>query len=192
MNTSHQPLVVDTNIPGQTSERELTTMARLARSLPADSVVVETGCLFGRSTYVWAKNAPHSTVYALDPFVRAEWIVKWVEIPLGVSRPFSLDAFLYYTSSARNIHPVVGYSPDSVAGWNIAIDVYFEDAVHENPGFSRNVDFFLQHLKPGGIFCGHDFRWNYGDITRKVIDTANEWGVDFSVSEHFFWMQKPL
>jgi hypothetical protein len=184
-------LILDLTIPGQTSTRELICMATLARGLLPGSVIVETGSLFGRSTFVWAKNAPTASVFAIDPFERAPWIIEWVEKPLKVERPFSKEAFLHYTQKAPNIRPIVGYSPSCVAEWATPLDVYFEDAVHENPGFSANIDFFLPFLKPGGIFCGHDFRWDYGDITRRVIDTANAWQTDFHVTEHFFWMRKP-
>lgn len=179
-------------IPGQVSERELAEMCRLAKEVPENGVVVEVGSLYGRSSYVWSKCVPFGArVYCIDPWQRVQWIIDWVEKPLKAEREFSLDAFLHYTGNAANIHPIQGSSPECVADWDIPIDLYFEDAIHEDPGFSRNADFWLQHLKPGGIFSGDDFRGNYYDITRYVTDKAQEWNSRLTVAGTLFWLCKP-
>jgi hypothetical protein len=179
-------------IPGQISELALTEISRLARNVPAGGVIVEVGSLFGRSSFVWAMCAlPSVKVVCIDPWERAQWIIDWVEKPFGVNKPFSMDAFLHYTRECKNIQPIRGYSPDCVKDWDQPIDLYFEDAVHEDPGFSRNVDFWLRHLKPGGIFSGDDFRSNYYDITRKVIEIGTEWKSRMTVIESLFWMRRP-
>jgi Methyltransferase domain len=179
-------------IPGQISELALAEICRLARQVPAGGTIVEVGSLFGRSSYVWATCAPRDVkVVCIDPWEREQWIIDWVEKPFGVTMPFSLDAFKHYTSECGNIVPIQGYSPDCVADWTQPIDLYFEDAVHEDPGFSRNVDFWVGHLKPGGVFAGDDFRGNYYDITRKVIDIGTEWKSRLTVIESLFWMRRP-
>lgn len=179
-------------IPGQIEELALSEICRLARSVPAGGTIVEVGSLYGRSSFIWATAAPPGVkVVCIDPWERAQWIIDWVEKPFGVDRPFSIDAFRHYTRECSNITTIQGYSPDCVADWDEPIDLYFEDAIHEDPGFSRNVDFWLKHLKPGGIFAGDDFRGNYYDITRKVIDINAAWKSRLSLVESLFWMRRP-
>lgn len=71
--------------------------------------------------------------------------------------PFSRKAHEYYTRDCPNIVRVEGFSPDSVnRWWCTPIDLYFDDSVHEEPGLSRNWDFWVKWVKPGGIVCGDE------------------------------------
>jgi hypothetical protein len=45
-------LIIDPDIPGQLGWPELIGLARIAKSVPPNGVVVETGSLFGRSSFV--------------------------------------------------------------------------------------------------------------------------------------------
>ncbi|MDV2988134.1 UNVERIFIED_CONTAM: class I SAM-dependent methyltransferase [Methylobacteriaceae bacterium AG10] len=166
-------------------------MYDLAQKVPYGGRIVETGSLYGKSANVWARGAgPDVEVYCFDPWHRAQWIIDIVEGPLGAPE-FGLDAFKQYTQDLPNVTPVQGYSPQSAEGWDKPIDLFFEDAVHEDPIFGQNCDFWLEHLKPGGIFCGHDFRLDYHDICKRIVRQSAEWGVPFHVADSFFWMQKP-
>src|SRR5262247_2240319 len=91
---SGHTLLIDPEIPGQIGWPELMAMARLAKSVPRNGVVVETGALFGRSSLVWARNVdPSVTVYCVDPWVREQWIVDLVESRQHPEMPFSIEAF---------------------------------------------------------------------------------------------------
>jgi hypothetical protein len=180
-------------IPGQLEPLEMRKIYELAQKVPENGIIVETGSLYGRSSYIWAKGAsPSVTVYCFDPWDRAQWIIDLVEEPFGAPT-FGIEAFKDFTRDCPNIVAVPGYSPDSAASWTNPIDLYFEDAVHEGPIFEANCDFWLSHLKPGGIFCGHDFRAHpsYQDIIRRVISTAETWGASFEVTNSLFCVQKP-
>ena len=177
-------------IPGQITDREMKAIVEIANTVPEGGIIVETGSLYGKSTYCWAAGAPQAVVYAIDPFERAQWIIDYVERPGRVDIPFSERAFRHYTDGLGNIETIVGYSPDCALDWNEQIDVYFDDSVHEDPGFTRNVDFWLQFLKPGGVFCGHDFRHDRTDITRTAIQKSSEWSSELHVVDNFFWIRK--
>ena len=98
-----QRLIIDPNIPGQIGWEALIAMARLAKRVPPNGVVVETGSLFGRSSFVWAKNVhPSVTVHCIDPWIREKWIIDIVEKPQKPEMPFSLDAFRHYTRDCPN------------------------------------------------------------------------------------------
>lgn len=178
------------SVPGQLTEREVRRILYLAGSVPQGGTIIETGSLYGRSTLAWSEGAPRAVVFAIDPWEPAQWITDWVQGPLNAP-PFSQEAFQNYTRKSKNIIAIRGYSPDCVSHWVDPIDIYFDDAVHEDPGFSKNVDFWLQFLKPGGIFCGHDFRYNYTDITRRALETASAWGTDLNITDNLFWIRKP-
>lgn len=180
-------------VPGQLSPLETRMMYEIAQKVPSGGRIVELGSLYGKSTNVWARGAgPDTEVYCFDPWHRAQWIIDVVEGPLGAPE-FGLEAFKHFTRDLPNVIPVQGYSPQSAEGWDKPIDLFFEDAVHENPIFTQNCDFWLEHLKPGGYFCGHDFRFkdNYFDIIHYVVETAARWDVPYHVADSFFWLQKP-
>ena len=190
---TNQTLTIDPDIPGQLGWAELIGMARLAKVVPRNGVIVETGALYGRSAFVWSKNAdPSVTVYCIDPWERAQWIVDIVEKPQNVDRPFSLDAFKHYTRDCSNIVPIVGYSPDVVRGsWNRPVDLFFDDSDHNEPGLSRNRDFWAQWVRPGGVFCGDEYSSDYPECLRKTFELASQWVVPVSHSGLFWWIRRP-
>src|SRR5262249_50790567 len=154
-------------------------MARVAKLVPPNGIVVETGSLFGRSSFVWARNVhPSVTVYCIDPWKREPWIVDVVERVQNPVMPFSLDAFRYYTRECPNIRTIQGTSPLAVQGtWSQPVDLFFDDADHQEPGLSLNRDFWVPWIKPGGIFCGDDYAAAFPDCIRKTHALASEWGV---------------
>lgn len=190
---TNETLIIDLDIPGQLGWTELIGMARLAKQVPPNGVVVETGSLYGRSSFVWAKNVhPTVTVYCIDPWEREQWIVDIVEKPQKVDRPFSLEAFQYYTRDCPNIRTIKGRSPDAVQGtWNQWVDLYFDDADHNEPGLSRNRDFWTRWVKPGGVFCGDEYNSDFPECLRKTYELAMEWGVPVHSAGFFWWMRKP-
>jgi hypothetical protein len=170
------------------SERELRAIARIANSLPENSCIVETGSLFGLSSYVWAKSAPKSTVYCIDPWVRERWIEE-LELTIPGCPEFSKSAFDKFTADCSNITALIGYSPINFTNWNTPIDVFFDDAVHKNPEFRNNLEFWLKHIKPNGIICGHDFSRQFPDVKREVKRVARQLGATINLVETFWWIE---
>lgn len=189
---SLRELVIDPEIPGQIGWEALIAMARVAKRVPAHGTVVETGSLFGRSSFVWAMNVdPTVQVFCVDPWVREQWIIDIVEKVQNPVMPFSIEAFRYYTQDCTNITTMQGYSPDVAKGWNRAIDLYFDDSDHGEPGLSRNWSFWIPWVKPGGIVCGDEYAPEYPDVLRKIGELEKAWG---TTAEHvglFWWMRKP-
>jgi hypothetical protein len=190
---SGETLVIDPDIPGQIGWNELIGMARLAKQVPAEGIVVETGSLFGRSSFVWASNVhPSVTVYCIDPWVREQWIIDVVEKPQQAAIPFSLEAFRHYTRGCENIRTIQGYSPEVVKkSWKQPIDLFFDDSNHDEPVLSRNRDFWTQWVKPGGIFCGDEYDSAYPDCLRKTYELAGKWAVTIDHTGLFWWLRRP-
>ena len=190
---SGHTLIVDPSIPGQIGWHELIAMARLARAVPRNGIVVETGALFGRSSFVWARNVdPSVTVYCIDPWVREQWIIDLVESRQKPAMPFSIDAFRHYMKGCDNIRTIQGYSPDAVKEWNQPVDIFFDDADHDEPGLSRNRDFWEKWVKPGGVFSGDDYAPAFPAVLKKSNDLASRWDVPIQTAGAFFWVHRPV
>jgi len=157
----------DTNIPGQISEFELRAIEVLATAIPPGATMVETGSLFGRSSYAWAKSVdPSVEVVCIDPFAGNRGI-KNIEDRLGIT--YGIDAFKRFTADCQNIRTIQGFSPQVVEHyWKDEIFLYFDDSVHANPGFARNLRFWSDKVVKGGILCGDDYRPRFPDIRNEV------------------------
>jgi hypothetical protein len=130
------------------TEGELRCLEYLSSFVPEGGVVVEIGSLYGLSSYTWANSVPTSaTVHCIDPWVREPWIVELVEKKIRDCPVFGYPAFEMFTKSCKNIVAHQGYSTP--------VDLFFDDAIHHNPGFRKNLRFWLKKVRPGGILCGH-------------------------------------
>lgn len=190
---SKHEVILDPEIPGQIGWQDMIAMARLAKNVPRNGIIVETGPLFGRSSFVWSMNSdPTVRVFCIDPWVREKWIIELVEKAQNPAIPFSLKAFRHYTKKCKNITAIKGYSPSVVERWwSTAIDLYYDDSDHAEPGLSRNWDFWIQWVKPGGIVCGDDYVESCPDVVRKVDAMASSWETVPGHAGLFWWMIKP-
>ncbi|MEM1190957.1 MAG: class I SAM-dependent methyltransferase [Pseudomonadota bacterium] len=157
----------DLSIPGQISEHELRAIEVIAGMVPERSTIVELGSLFGRSSYAWAKSVPPSAeVVCIDPFAGNKGI-RSIEERLGIK--YGLESFLKHTEGCDNIRVIQGFSPDAVEkDWSDEVFLYFDDSVHTNPGFKRNLDFWSNFVASDGILCGDDHRPRFTDIQNEV------------------------
>jgi 2-polyprenyl-3-methyl-5-hydroxy-6-metoxy-1,4-benzoquinol methylase len=186
-------LVVDPDIPGQIGWDDLIAMARVAKLVPPGGVIVETGSLFGRSAFVWSMNSdPSVRVFCIDPWVREQWIIELVEARQQPVMPFSVEAFRHYTRECKNVTAIQGFSPAVVQeSWSTPVDLYFDDSDHSEPGLSRNWDFWLEWVKPGGIVCGDDYYSGSPDVIAKANALAKLWRAPLNRRDLFWWLRKP-
>ncbi len=183
--------MIDLSIPGQMTELELRAIETLASDAPENARIVEVGSLFGLSSYVWSKSAPpNATVFCIDPWVREPWIAE-LEATIPGCPEFCREAFDKYTRDCANIVPLRGYSPLDFKDWVEPVDIVFDDAVHSNPAFRKNVKFWLRHLKAGGILCGHDYSEEFPDVYRTVDKLAARLGATVQTVETFWWLINP-
>lgn len=184
--------VIDMSIPGQTNERELQALEALAARVPTHGTVVEIGSLFGRSSFALATSVdPSATVYCIDPWVRERWVVDLVETRIPDCPVFSFDAFRQYTAGCPNIVPIRGYSPQDIRSWRKPVDIFFDDSLHHNPHFRRNLRFWFRHMKPGGIMSGHDYGSDWPDVKREVDILSGRLGVPVQVTDAIWWFEVP-
>ena len=179
------------DVPGKMDPDEMAFLAALAARVPSGGRIVEIGPFYGRSTNAMAGANPAARITSIDTFENVEWTARYAsrysEIPA-----FGRAAFDTYTGHLDNVTAIEGFSPDVVADWDQPIDMYFEDAIHGNPGLKRNLDFWIGHLKPGGIACGHDYTRRFPDIKREVDAWAERWGTRVAVVGSLWALRKPV
>lgn len=134
-------------------ETELQEIERLAAEVPFNGLIVEVGCLYGRSTYAWAKSCdPSVKVLVIDPFYEQGQRKKFDENTAGI----------------ENIEVIDGKAPDKMIYPGHMIDLIFIDATHYNPNDMDIIEYFLPFIKSGGILSGHDYYDTYLDVTTNV------------------------
>lgn len=134
-------------------EVELQEIERLASEVPANGLIVEVGCLYGRSTYAWAKSChPSVKVLAIDAFYEEGQRAKF-------------DANIAGIENINVIHGAIPY--DNVYP-DYEIDLLFIDATHYNPNDLDIIEYFFPFMKQGGILCGHDYHETHSDVVSNV------------------------
>jgi hypothetical protein len=184
-------ILTNKEIPHTMTLQGLEYLGHLARTVPKHGLIVEVGPLFGSSTWVLAKNAhPTVRVISIDTWEPQEWIHK-IEAKFPGCRPFSKDAFEYYTRDCENITAYQGFSPQILGSWNESIDLFFDDATHGNPGFRESLDFYVPKLKPGGIAAGDDYATGWPDIITEVRSLGRTWKVQPEIIGRVWALMKP-
>ena len=176
------------DIPGQISEFQLRAIEAVATLVPEGGCVVEIGSLFGLSSWAWAKSVPVSaTVHCVDPWDGNEG-VRQLEQVHGIK--YGIEQFGKYLADCDNVVPIQAYSPDGVQDWSRPVDLYYEDAVHNDPVLSQNIDFWTAKLTPNGIVCGDDYRPRFPDVRAAAEAQARRLGRKLRVVD-FFWCILP-
>lgn len=174
------------------TELELRALEEISKSVPRDGIVVEVGSLYGLSSFTWSTSVnPSTKVYCIDPWVREQWIIDLVETKNPDAPIFSFEAFSHYTAGLKNITAIKGYSPAVVKDWSAPIDVYFDDAIHNNPILKANLTFWLEKIKPGGVICGHDYCEEWPDVIKEAKSIARELGAKIRVVGTIWAIQIP-
>ena len=178
-------------IPGQMTAAELQRLMILASQVPPGGVIVEVGALYGLSSWHMSKACqPGVTLFCVDPWARAKWIIDLVEGPQKAP-PFSREAFQHFTRDCDNIVMIQGYSPDIARGWKLPIDLYVEDAIHANPLLGRNMSFWSSKIRPGGCAAGHDYSNDWPDVMTEAQSLAKRWGSQVAVMDTLWSVQRP-
>ncbi len=171
---------INLDIPRTMTLSGLHYLAKLAQSVPENGIICEIGPLYGSSTWVLCNNShPSVKVVSIDSWDESQ---KWVAKRLPEALPFSKTSFLKYTNDCENLTAIQGYSPDCIKeSWNTQIDMFFDDATHGDPGFSENLNYFRNFMKPNSVFCGDDYASGWPDIIKKVNETAQEFNSTIDV-----------
>jgi predicted O-methyltransferase YrrM len=162
-------LWIDERIPGWMTRPELEVIARAAATVPKDGVIVEIGSFAGRSSVHWAANSdPSVRIFCMDPFdaIVDEFSLAHIqgEADDVAGRP-SGELFARHTSDwAARLTPIAQASPPP--SWDQPADVIFVDGDHTAEGVTRDLEFWIDWLEPGGTLLGHD--WDDARVREAV------------------------
>jgi precorrin-6B methylase 2 len=132
---------------------ELELISVIAADVPDHGVIVEVGSFAGRSSVHWAANSrPTVAIYCIDPFDAIVDDFSFEHMhgdPSGVRGHASGELFATYTQAwAQRLTAVEEASPPR--SWSQSADVIFIDGDHTAEGVRRDLDFWIDHLDPGG------------------------------------------
>jgi hypothetical protein len=200
---------------------ERTALYDLISTLDDNSIVVEVGSHIGGSACLMASVNPTITINCIDmhhPDNIIEWNLKrpnvgtWTSnwynlhnIPYEdrldlltdinncfINDPTSESALRYVTSKYSNIKVHSGISPIDFLNWDQMIDVFFEDALHTNPLLFNNINFWCEHIKPGGYLVGHDYIAElFPDVVSEFDKLIQQGWLKISLTENLIILQKP-
>jgi hypothetical protein len=148
---------------------ELHVIASAAASVGENSVIIEVGSFAGRSAVHWAANShPTVDIYCIDPFDAVVDDYSFEHIQGDASRVRgrpSRELFVECTRAwAHRVTMVEEASPPQ--RWNRAAEIIFIDGDHTLEGVTRDLDFWIEYLQPGGRLLGHD--WDDGRVREAV------------------------
>jgi len=137
----------------------------IASRLSPGSVVVEIGGFLGGSAAVMAHANPTISVISIDQYDTKEHSFhqdqqKIIDGVYGVGKARTLENAKQWIGY-NNVHLIEAVSPYDLFLHNVdnkQIDVYFEDAVHSDPGLAANIDYWFPKVVKGGLVIMHDYR----------------------------------
>ena len=103
-----------------------------------------------------------------------------------------MDEALRRTSFAHSRRVVCRKTSEEMSGESGKADVVFIDADHSYDACRNDMMLWWPKVKPGGIFCGHDYNENHPGVVKAVDEWFGdrEWFV--SVAEgSIWWTTKP-
>lgn len=172
--------IINTDIPGWTSEHKLNMLARHAKDVPFYGWIVEIGAYVGRSTYALGMNKhPNTLLTSIDPWpseqfekrpIRKDAIGKYSE-----NDCYSIEAWLNNTQEIPNKEYLRMWSPiprSSSMSFKKLANLVFIDGGHTYEETFQNLEDWVCYRT--------DFRANvivddysdpaWPDVTRAVDD----------------------
>lgn len=197
----------DLTIPGWQPEVGLQVIARLAQLLPPYPHIVEIGPFCGRTTVCLAMTRPDAKIQSIDIFdttehpyyppvrLRAEFSEPDVDFGL-VDRIWqaqgTLQNFKYFTRQYPNVTAIKARSPDGCLYWKHPADLVLIDAVHHNPYFQKDIEFWWQHVKMGGIMAGDDCAETHPDVRPTLEAFCDLHKLTFTVEHRIWAIENPV
>jgi predicted O-methyltransferase YrrM len=165
----HRESWIDERIPGWMTKSELEVIARVAAEAPKYGAIVEIGSFAGRSSVHWAANSePSVKIFCIDPFDAFvdEYSLAHIHgVAADVAGRPSGDLFVQHTSAwAHRLTPIAQTSPPPM--WDRPADIIFVDGDHSAEGVTRDLEFWIDWLTPGGLLLGHD--WDDARVREAV------------------------
>lgn len=150
---------------------EVTALQDLARSLPADPVIVNIGAGAGTSGLAFAESRRDLTLYTVD--IQSESSpFGCLEAEKTVLREAGFDVDSYHTRFHQYCYPSIHLGkawlkpfgiyqePSGEVNHGIGqklVDMVFVDGEHSYEGCKGDIEAWLPNIKPGGLLVIHDY-----------------------------------
>jgi predicted O-methyltransferase YrrM len=152
-------------IPGWMRDSELIWLANRAKEC---KVIVEFGCLFGRSTRALADNTD-GIVYACDPWQKEYYknnkTLGWAE---NVYPEFEANLIDHIRS--EKVITVKNFSYNFP--YPVEADMVFIDADHEYDSVIKDIEIARRMIGPNAIIAGHDYGEHDWPGVKKAVDDS--------------------
>ena len=185
--------------PALMTSMDIEALSVLAAQIPSRGVAVECGSFLGGSAMCVLDHAPDlAMLWCIDVDWRiddpgevhhqsSQHIVDhWQLHDLPNARIFATG----YIGNRVNCRMLPLSSPYDLTWWNTAVDLVFEDSSHWNPQLRDNLEFWWQHIKPGGVISGHDYGRNCKDVDATVQQFAADRGLTLCSAANIWWAIK--
>lgn len=151
-------------IGGWMSEQELIWLATQAMER---KLIVEFGCLHGRSTRALADNNK-GVIWAVDPWKGDYYTEEGVTLPISTYvMPYFLNNLEDHIE-VQHVIPVRGFSYSFTSDW--PMDMVFIDGDHRYETVVKDIKKAYELLKPSGLICGHDYGHPQWPGVKQAVD----------------------
>lgn len=150
--------------------------------------ILEVGSYAGGSTWCMAHTA--KSIIAVDTFK------AWTNGQTQAEDFTTLDEFLRNTSGFPNISHFIGTSRQAGRKIKGHFDMIFLDAMHDYASAKADIAKWWPRVKPGGVFCMHDYGHDdYPGVKKAADEVFGDLGVYNPPMENWVvtlrWERKP-
>lgn len=162
---------------------DLEWILQISHDLPAGSVIVEVGTMYGRSAAAWCQGAgDDKTVICVDTWEGTpQYTVEGGPHEMYLTE--DVFAIFHENMHELNYHPAV-HKMDSVFASKLfadcSLDVVFIDGDHFK--IEEDLNAWYSKVKVGGLLCGHDWK------SPNIQDAMTDWFPDAEKVSDNIWV----
>jgi predicted O-methyltransferase YrrM len=156
------------------------------QNLGTDIVGYEIGTAYGWSLVYLLNNTTNiKHIYAVDPLMPYSYIDPSDGTTAVVTQE-DQDAIKNMWSDNTSAHAdkiTLITQTASDAALNIAdesLDFVFIDGDHSYEAVKQDIKSYYSKVRSGGLFAGHDYKWEKDNVGRAVDEFLHEYGIDKS------------
>lgn len=142
--------------PKPLTENEALALAEIAKTLPANPVIIQIGAYIGASTIALLETRPNSTIFSIDIKPSMQEIVNVAEAGLDS------DGVIRLLGDSGNIGRYFPYQ----------CDLLFFDGDHREAGIKRDIETWLHTAR--GLIAFHDYIPDNPPIRNQVAKVVDE------------------
>lgn len=141
---------------------------QLAKKVPEGGTIIEIGSGRGGSISTIGTAAPHANLINIDKFGRYD-----EETAYGVSKDYHGFEYNQFKKNVEpfnlNLKTLLMWSDEAASQIEDgSADMIFVDGNHSYVNCKSDIQNYEKKVKPGGIFCGHDYHPRFPGVIKAV------------------------